>query len=354
MMPRLEIRYRFSDFYQSLKGLFSTTAVVPIGDVFYCNHSRTALRVALSSLQLPANAKVGIMAFNCHTVMNAVIQAGYNIEFIDVTDDLRLDTNDLKLKGLNLSALVVTHLFGLQNDVMAIRSICPQIPIIEDCAHAYLSELNHHQAGSLGDLATFSIGVAKFPSIGDGGYLRVNNASYLPAIKLTYNDLKSPTWIGEVKQLIRGVVYGWMYTPLLYAWITLPLKQKKNASLEVTRKETETRMCRVNYSRFKHQIANVPAIKQRRLQRITELASTLHETYPTLFIPNLDGSNGFMLPTLSTQRDSVIIGFASKNMEVAPHFSNAIQWAQQFGYVLGTCKNAETIVHRIIVFPTYY
>jgi len=354
MKPRLEIHYTFADFYESIKALFCKSPVAQEETAFYCNHSRTALRIALSALQLPANAKVGIMAFNCHTVMNAVSQAGYQIEFIDVTNDLRLDTDDLKQKASSLSALVVTHLFGLQNDVNIIRQICPQIPIIEDCAHAYLSELGGHQAGFLGDIATFSIGLAKFPSVGDGGYVRVNNLSYLSEIRSHYVTLQVPTGFEEVKQIVRGVAFGVVYWPALYAWITLPLKRKKNAMLQVTEKEKETKMCRVNYARFMYQIASLPATKERRLQRAIELASTLHERYPTLVIPNLNGSNGFMLPALSDKRDSVMTAFASQGIEVAPHFSNAIQWAQQFGYVLGSCKNAELIVHQIILFPTYY
>ncbi len=354
MQPSLDVQYTFSDFYQSLKGLFSTTAAVPIGNVFYCNYSRTALRIGLSSLNLPVNAKVGIMVFNCHTVMNAVIQAGYNIEFIDVTDDLRLDTNDLKLKHQNLSALVVTHLFGLQNDVMAIRSICPQIPIIEDCAHAYLSELNHHQAGSLGDLATFSIGVAKFPSIGEGGYLRVNNQDYLTAVQNQYNYLSHPSLLTELKQIISTFVFGVLYFPLVYRWITLPLKRNQNTKLQVKMTQKESIMSRVNYVRFFHKKNYLVAIKTNRIKRMVELAEALQIEYPTLIIPDLVGSNGFILPCLSYDRKFLIKTFASKGIEIKPHFADAIQWAQQFGYVLGTCKNAETIVHRIIVFPTYY
>lgn len=353
--PRLEIKYTFSDFYQSMKVLLDKKDFVTAKDqIFYCNHSRTALRIALSALNLPVNAKVGVMAFNCHTVMNAVFLAGYDIEFIDVTDDLRLDTNDLKFKAMNLSALVVTHLFGLPNDIMAIRAICPQIPIIEDCAHAYLSELNHKQAGSQGDIATFSIGMAKYPSVGDGGVLCINNTTYLPAVKLIYNSLKIPTCLHELKQVLSGIVYGFLYTPILYNLIIVPLKNKKNATLEVTGKEIEMRMCRVNYVRYKHQIVDFQNVVKCRLKRTTELASILYKTYPKIIIPDLNGINGFMLPTLSTQRNSMMNDFASKGVEVAPHFANAIQWAQQFGYILGTCKNAETIVNRIIVFPTYY
>ena len=52
-------------------------------------------------------------------------------------DDLRIDKGDLKRKSSQLSALIVTHLFGIVNDVCAIKKEFPQLVIIEDCAHAY-------------------------------------------------------------------------------------------------------------------------------------------------------------------------------------------------------------------------
>ena len=94
------------------------------------------------------------------------------------------------------AAIVVTHLYGRLADIQAFRlglaSIGRQdIKIIEDCSQAHGSVRNGYQAGSLGDLGTFSFYPTKnLGAMGDGG-----------AIVCTDDNLSS-----RIMQLRQ---YGW-------------------------------------------------------------------------------------------------------------------------------------------------
>ena len=119
---------------RAIKTLFNN------GRIFYVNHGRTGIRLALSALELPEGSRVGVQVFNCHTVFNAIKTAGYNPVFIDITDQFQIDIDDLKKKSNKIDALIITHLFGIPADIDKVYDILSDIPVIEDCAHSFLSK----------------------------------------------------------------------------------------------------------------------------------------------------------------------------------------------------------------------
>ncbi len=72
----------------------------------------------------------------------------------------------------NVKALVVTHLFGQIGEIEEIVEICTEygVLLIEDCAQSYGAEVSGKQAGSFGDVATFSFYPTKnLGAAGDAG-----------------------------------------------------------------------------------------------------------------------------------------------------------------------------------------
>ena len=82
---------------------------------------------------------VGVQPYTCSSVLTAIVAAGYQPLFIDINEQLTLDGDDLKRKLTQLNALIVTHTFGTPANIDQIKRLAGHLPILEDCAHAFLS-----------------------------------------------------------------------------------------------------------------------------------------------------------------------------------------------------------------------
>ena len=98
MTPRLDIRfplrrqwlYWFGRQYEPQEG------------EYLLNHARTGIALALKAT-LPNGGRVGVVAYNCHTVANAVVNAGCTPVFLDVTERLQIDCEEIisRTRGYN-------------------------------------------------------------------------------------------------------------------------------------------------------------------------------------------------------------------------------------------------------------
>ena len=74
-------------------------------------------------------------------------------------------------------AIWVTHLWGFAAEVDKLRAICDKhgIYLLEDCAHALLSEYKGKKIGTWGHVGTFSFNMGKQLPTGEGGMAIVND-----------------------------------------------------------------------------------------------------------------------------------------------------------------------------------
>lgn len=357
MIPKLNIDFSLSKTLESFVP-WVRGQVYPIcaDNAFFLNHARTGLRIALSSLNIPVGSRIGVSMYNCLTVMNAVRVAGFEIDFLDITNDLKLDLDDLKRKSRNLSAIIVTHFYGIANDIEAIKSIAQNIPIIEDCAHAYGS-LNEDGTlvGAKGDFAVFSTGLGKFPSIGDGGILIVNNKSYLNSVSNIVTSLCRYGFVDELVMIIKGFAKHIAYRPFIYS-VLLPFKKKKQECGSFTEmyQHTEAIMPRYVYYHFDKELSKTDDRKKAQQEisyRLTNLLSDVEGVY----VPKYDNKlrNGFLFPIIVEREDRLIENKSLSRFEITGHFAKSVIWAKQFGYK-GDCQNAEKVAKKIIVLACNY
>jgi dTDP-4-amino-4,6-dideoxygalactose transaminase len=66
-------------------------------------------------------------------------------------------------------AIVATHLFGNPCDVIGIKRVTAGIPVIEDCAQAFLATLRGRLVGTIGAVGAFSLQQGKHMTTGEGG-----------------------------------------------------------------------------------------------------------------------------------------------------------------------------------------
>ena len=339
MKPRVEVNF---DKAERLAFRKKNPEYQPNANEFLLNHARSGLLIALQSLHLPQGSKVGVMIYNCHTVMNAVAQAGCEVIFIDINDNMRIDLGDLEKKSSGLKALIVTHLFGIINDIDAIRSQFPQLPIIEDCAHAFGKEIS-------GDFGVYSIGQGKLPSLGDGGILVVNNSRYTDAVRSLYDGLPDYSRLDETKLYVKLLLTDVLHRRLIYSAFTSHWKQNKKpkSGREQIVAKKMAQGVRAMFALRKGQVAEqvkkrlVNAEKETKCLRNNELVSSV-----------LVGSNAFMLVVRSAHVKALKIQYAQRGIETATHFANSILWAKEFGYQ-GDCPNAERLRNELLMIPVY-
>lgn len=336
MQPRLDISFPL----HSQHAFWFGKAYTPQAGEYLLNHARTGIVMALRTA-LPNGGRVGVVAYNCHTVANAVVESGCEPVFVDVTEDLHIDITHLF--SLKMEALVVTNLFGIHNDIEAIRAAQPDAVLIVDNAHGY-------GLPAEGDFTVYSINQGKFPALGEGGILKVNSEQYLDQIQQQYDALPMYSRVKEIKLFITMLLKAWMHMPCIYGLITQRLKAHRGAT---NCRETITMRKIANGVRRMYHLAlpDIPhAIEQRKQHAQTIADDLLREG---LVQDVWYGENAFMLIAHCKDPQQVQTYFAQHGVETATHFAKAIEWAKHFGYTDGACPMAERLTKELIMIPTY-
>jgi dTDP-4-amino-4,6-dideoxygalactose transaminase len=136
-----------------------------------------ALELALRAVGVARGDEVITVANAGGYTTTACLSIGAIPVYVDVdptTAQLSLDEIGASLSS-KTKAIVVTHLYGLMNDVVMVRSRLSSfgredILVIEDCAQAHGAVLAGRKIGSLGDAGAFSFYPTKnLGAVGDAG-----------------------------------------------------------------------------------------------------------------------------------------------------------------------------------------
>lgn len=308
---------------------------------YLLNHARTGIVLVLRAA-LPHGGKVGVVVYNCHTVANSIVNAGCTPIFVDVTDELKIDITSIPA---NLDAIVVTNLFGIRNDISAIRKKCSKAVIIVDNAHGY-------GLPAEGDFTIYSINQGKFPALGEGGILKI--VSPIDERKLIIDNLyvNIPSYgvIAQVRLFFSMLIKAMAYSHCIY-WLTMILKKNNNSQIL-----QPILMLKMAPGIRRLYAAEIPKIDKQIIYQCNNA-----ERIKALFIDNcklqiddfLLGTNGFMAIVRCKKPDELKRIFAERGVETETHFKHAIEWAMKFGYVSGTCPKAEFLVKHLLMIPTY-
>lgn len=342
MMPRLEIHFNQEERKWFCEGIAYT---MPIGE-YWLNHCRSGLQLALQALQLTPKSGVGMMVYNCHTVMNSIGQAECTPIFVDITDRMTIDMEDLARKRNQMQVLIVTHLFGIVNDIKAIKALYPDLIIIEDCAHCF----NHAIEGEMG---VYSIGQGKFPAIGDGGILKIRDERLEVRGKIDelYSQLQGYGRVEEMKLFTRLCMKASMYKPLIYNLLTLRMKKKQSFS-NVQEHVVLQKMSRGVANILLHRRTQYEDAVAKRIENASLMSETVSELRHE-GVKVLVGENAFMLVANTSDIQGLKAHFAALGIETDTHFAHCIEWARVFGYNDGDCPNAEKLTQKLLMIPTY-
>lgn len=131
----------------------------------YYNSGRSAIRGVLRQTK---GKSALLPAYICQSVIQALEQEHYSIDFYNINTDLSIDIDDVTRKCTpNTDIFFLMHYYGTlqnQNDLTTIRNLCStfSITIIEDTTHSILTKMR-----TIGDYCVASL--RKWFALPDGG-----------------------------------------------------------------------------------------------------------------------------------------------------------------------------------------
>ncbi|MFA5210955.1 MAG: DegT/DnrJ/EryC1/StrS aminotransferase family protein [Patescibacteria group bacterium] len=179
-------------------------------DIYFFDSGRSALQIALESLNLPCGSEILVQSYTCVVVTNAIIWAGFKPVFVDIDKNYNIDILDLRKKiSKKTKAIIIQHTFGKAADLNEILTIAKQndLKTIEDCAHSLGGIKNEKKLGTFADLAMFSFGSDKIISCVRGGALLVNNRNYKEKIAEKNKNLAKANLIKTIQYLANFLLF---------------------------------------------------------------------------------------------------------------------------------------------------
>ena len=160
---------------------------------------RYAFAGSLKALGLGAGDKILFPSYNCGVELDPISYYRLEPVFYKINKNLLIDLEDLfqKITG-QVKALLIIHYLGFPQPVDEIKRICCEknIFLIEDCAHALLSNYMGRPLGSYGDASFFSL--LKTLPVPNGGVLTINSKDFSCT-----RDQQSPSRLSTLFSLVE-------------------------------------------------------------------------------------------------------------------------------------------------------
>lgn len=139
------------------------------------------LATALRALGVKAGDKVLTNAFTLAPVPGSIAAVGANPIYVDVTEDLVIDLEDLIAKSDQSRFLMLSHMRGHICDMDELMAICDahEITVIEDCAHTMGARWDGRLSGRFGAVGCYSTQTYKHINSGEGGLLITDDAQVM-------------------------------------------------------------------------------------------------------------------------------------------------------------------------------
>ena len=164
-----------------------------------------ALEIALRAVGCEVNSRIVSVANAGGYTSIAAASIGCDVIYCDVdAEKLLMDPVSLvPLLSAEITAVVVTHLYGNVAPVKEIREMCEPfgIKVIEDCAQAIGANEFGSRVGTIGHIGTFSFYPTKnLGAIGDGGALATSDKEIAQRI----SELRQYGWTSKYKIDVPG------------------------------------------------------------------------------------------------------------------------------------------------------
>jgi perosamine synthetase len=159
--------------------------------VYACSSGTAAVHTAIAALDPEPGEEFVTSAITDMGAITPILYQGAIPAFAEVdprTCNVTAETIEPTLNE-RTRAIIVTHLFGnpcAMDEIMAI-SESKGIPVIEDCAQAFLAQHNGRLVGTIGKISCFSLQQGKHITAGEGGLVATNDDGLARRMNLFIN-----------------------------------------------------------------------------------------------------------------------------------------------------------------------
>ena len=177
------------DFVKTLESRFAVQLGVRHG--YACASGTAAIHTAIAALNPEPGDEVVTSPITDMGALTPILYQGAIPVFADVdplTYNITAETIEPRLSA-RTKAIVVTHLFGNPADMGPIMNLARArgIPVIEDCAQAFLARHDEQLVGTFGAIGCFSLQQGKHMTTGEGGLVVTNDAALARRMYLYIN-----------------------------------------------------------------------------------------------------------------------------------------------------------------------
>lgn len=191
-------------------------------------YGRTGLLMLLKALGLQS-AEIICPAYTCVVVPHAIVLSGNIPVFVDSGTDANMDLDAAEaLIGPQTRALIATSIFGHSVDLEKLANIQqrhPDLIIIQDCAHSFLSEWQGEPVHRAGRAAVFGMNASKMMMSVFGGMITTDDATLARRLReiRDHNVLAPPTGKTIARFLYLLALYPAFWQP--FYGVTETLRQ---------------------------------------------------------------------------------------------------------------------------------
>ena len=153
-----------------------------------CSSGTAAIHAAVAALDPEPGDEIITSPITDMGALAPILYQGAIPVFADVdprTGNVTADTIAARLSD-RTRAIVVTHLFGNPCDMREIIVLADRhrVPVVEDCAQAYLATSGGRPVGTIGAIGCFSLQQGKHVTSGEGGLVVTNDDQLARRVRL--------------------------------------------------------------------------------------------------------------------------------------------------------------------------
>lgn len=179
-------------------------------DIFLTGSGRLAISLFLKALK-----REGIRSYNvllpfyiCPSVPDAIANTGFTPVFVPVGKDLTMDPLQISHEDIQTASVaIIPHIYGfptkIQEIISILKSINPNIFILDDAASAYSVSIDDKKLGTFGDAGILSFCQGKLLNATGGGALFTTNRTLLSNMEKEYKLLPELSPKNKTRDLLK-------------------------------------------------------------------------------------------------------------------------------------------------------